>query len=352
MADTWDFYIPPTPDTGASFDFTQYQPFGGAAVELPGAPAQPTDYFQAPITTSTATYTPTFDFAPMPFGGEPTALPTQYTGTPSDFFAQPYSFAQAPTPDLSSLYQQAQQPLPDVVRQIAGMQVPTGGYGAGAGGAGGVGAAPRGAPSGAPAAGGVAAPAKSPDLISSLLSGLGGLKGLMSLGGGLAGLAASQKAQQQAEDIGSQIKTAYQTAAQQKRELAAPYITAGAAPFAMAQQGALGPAQLQRFQAQQARLAQAAERSGGVGAIQTAQAEQQMYQAALQDQQANALQLLGVANPILSSAIEADLAGTTEGLTTTLKYSQMANEAAARLFQSLGQMGAYTPQSATNPGVA
>jgi hypothetical protein len=120
----------------------------------------------------------------------------------------------------------------------------------------------------------------------------------------------------------------------------------------MALQGALSPAQMQQYQAQQAQLAQAAARTGGVGAIQTAAAEQAMYQQALQNQQQLALQLLAPGNELMSQAINQELQGTTQGLTTTLQYQTMANEAAAKLFQQLGSIGASSPQSQTNAGVA
>jgi hypothetical protein len=184
-----------------------------------------------------------------------------------------------------------------------------------------------------------------------LLGGLGGIKGLLAGAGALTGYAAQQKAQQQAEDIGQQIQKAYQQAGGQYRQLAQPYITAGSPQLAMALQGSLGPAQLQQYQAQQARLAQAAAKSGGVGAIQTSAAEQTMYQNALQNQQSMALQLLAPGNQLLSEAINSELQGTVTGMGTTLKYSEMANQAAAQLFQQLAQMGSYTPQSAINQGV-
>ena len=187
--------------------------------------------------------------------------------------------------------------------------------------------------------------------LSDILKSLGGLKGLTSIAGGLMGYLANQRAQQQAEDVGNQIKAAYQNAAQQTQQLAQPYMTAGGPQLSMALQGSLSPAQQQIFQAQQAQLAQNAVRTGGVGAIQTAAAEQAMYQQALQNQQAMALQLLSPGNQLMTTAIQQQLQGTTQGLTTTLQYQNMANEAAAKLFQQLGSIGASTPQSQSNAGV-
>ena len=187
--------------------------------------------------------------------------------------------------------------------------------------------------------------------LGSLLNQLGGLKGLTSAAGGIMSYLANQKAQQQAEDVGNQIKAAYQNAAQQYQTLGQPYQSAGGAQLAMALQGSLSPAQQQAYQAGQAQLAQAAARTGGVGAIQTQNALQNMYQQALQNQQTMALQLLGPGNTLMASAIQAELQGTTEGLSTTLKYQDAANQAAAKLMMQLGSIGASSPQSQTNPGV-
>jgi len=54
----------------------------------------------------------------------------------------------------------------------------------------------------------------------------------------------------------------------------------------------------------------------------------------------------------MTSAIQQELQGSVAGLTTTLQYTQQANDAAANLYKQLAGMGASTPQIATNPGVA
>jgi hypothetical protein len=53
----------------------------------------------------------------------------------------------------------------------------------------------------------------------------------------------------------------------------------------------------------------------------------------------------------MSSAINAELQGTTQGLQTTLQYQDAANQAAAKLMMQLGSIGASSPQSQTNQGV-
>jgi len=167
------------------------------------------------------------------------------------------------------------------------------------------------------------------------LSGGDVLKLLLGGAGGLLSYAAAQKTQQQAADAAAQYSGAANTAAAQYQALAAPYITAGAPQLSMALQGNLGPAQLQQYQAQQARLAQAAAKSGGVGAIQTAAAEQALYNNALQQQQTMALQLLGQGDPYLSDAIKTELSGVQGGLDFELKYGAQAATALGQMMASL-----------------
>jgi hypothetical protein len=352
MSDTFNIdYFPtetaPAGTIGTAGDYASS--FGGA--QLPQAPAfnvqtesaAPAQTF-APTQTG---YTPTFDFSPA-MGSDfasaiyqgmqqPTYGGTQVAG--GDFStAYPASIS----PQLSQAIQGGMNisPIADILRS----------YGAPAA------AAPTSDLYAQPVdtSAGTSQTQAAPQQggLSDILKGIGGVKGLTSIAGGLLGYLANQRAQQQAEDVGNQIKAAYQNAAQQTQALAQPYITAGTPQLSMALQGALSPAQLQQYQAQQARLAQAAAKSGGIGAIQTAAAEQSAYQQALQNQQALALQLLAPGNELMSQAINQELQGTTQGLTTTLQYQTMANEAAAKLFQQLGSVGASTPQSQTNAGVA
>ena len=314
--------------------------------------AQPEPTFTtpaAPAQTFSATetgYTPTFDFsyfqpsqADLPAQGATPAI--AFAGSPGGGFSIPSpDFASvsaptraAPSQSLQSLFQQAGQPLPGVVGQFAGPK--------GADATGGL-YDTSGQADQQPAAGG----------LSDLLKNFGGLKGLTSALGGLLGYAAQQKAVQQAQEVGQQIKDMYAKSAADTRALAQPIYSAGTTQFAQAQQGILSAAQQQALQAQRAQLAQAAEKTGGVGAIQTAAAEQRSYQQALSNDITNALAMLGAADPMMTSAIQQELQGGVAGLTTTLQYTQQANEAAANLYKQLAGMGASTPQSATNPGVA
>jgi hypothetical protein len=89
------------------------------------------------------------------------------------------------------------------------------------------------------------------------------------------------------------------------------------------------------MQAAQAKAAQAASQTGGVGAVQTAISEADLRQRLLANQQSMALNLLGPANAQLSAAIQSELSGTTQGISTRLNMAQQANQAAAGVYQSL-----------------
>ena len=355
MSDAFDLYMFDSPGaspsnfgnffTGAVAAPTYSGPIGpagaGDGVNVTSAYAQPsydTSYLYTPTSAqpggsefvAPAGYTPTFDFSPYQYGsGQETSV------SPPGSSASYYGY----TPPVTSSFGAAGGGyVPTPISRPLGLDISA-------------------------ATGGAVAPSPTPTSqvtpdqkqqqggLGGLLNQLGGLKGLTSAAGGIMAYLANQKSQQQAEDVGNQIKAAYQNAAQQYQTLGQPYQSAGGAQLAMALQGSLSPAQQQAYQASQAQLAQAAARTGGVGAIQTQNALQNMYQQALQNQQTMALQLLGPGNTLMASAIQAELQGTTEGLSTTLKYQDAANQAAAKLMMQLGSIGASSPQSQTNPGV-
>jgi hypothetical protein len=172
--------------------------------------------------------------------------------------------------------------------------------------------------------------------IEKLLTG----KNLLGLGiagaGGLMGYLNQQKAAEQAKNAAAQIQAAYAQAAQSQKDLAQPLIGPGYTALAQAQQGALSPANQQALQAAQARAAQASARSGGVGAVQTAIQEEAFRQQLLSQQQQQALALLAPGNAMLQAAINAQLQGTTQSLSTRLGLEQQANQAAMGLYSALG----------------
>ena len=162
----------------------------------------------------------------------------------------------------------------------------------------------------------------------------------LGLAGGAAMLGRRQQQQgiQQAQRAADALKGAYGTAAQDIRALAAPIQGPAITALTQAQQGALDPARLRQIEIERARLAQATAKTGGVGAIQSAEAMNRARQDALTAQQAAAVAMLGQANPLLSQAIQAQLQGTTQGLQYNLQLQQQANQAAANLY---GQLGRY-----------
>jgi hypothetical protein len=145
-----------------------------------------------------------------------------------------------------------------------------------------------------------------------------------------------QKAAGQAKNAAAQIQAAYNAAAQQQKDLAAPLIGPGYTQLSQALQGTLSPANQQAMQAAQARVAQASAKSGGVGAVQASLQEEAFRQQLLGQQQQQALSLLAPGNAMLQAAINAQLQGATQGLSTRLGLEQQANNAAMGLYSALG----------------
>jgi hypothetical protein len=368
MSDAFsEFYIPPdvstTPAPDQSFTFgspTSTSPvdvgtagqyagsFGGA--QLPQAPAfNVQTQSAAPAQTFTPTdtgYTPTFDFSAyqnaVPSYGQATtqtssplytlfntsgqpfqaASPVYGAGTTAGLGAPANAFAGPGTTgyDVTNVPNIGGIPVPTArptdLSQTASQNVPF------------TDTSDTGAPT--------EQPKTTADFLKSLgLSGGDVLKLLLGGAGGLLSYAAAQKTQQAAADAAAQYSAAANTAASQYQQLAAPLLTAGAPQLSMALQGNLGPAQLQQYEAQLARLAQAGARTGGAGAIQTAAAEQAMYQQALQNQQNMALQILGQADPILSTAIATELQGVQGGIDFELKYGAQSAQALGQMMASL-----------------
>jgi hypothetical protein len=173
-----------------------------------------------------------------------------------------------------------------------------------------------------------------------LLAGLSEPKNILGLGiagaGGLLGYLGQQRAAQQAKAAQAQIAAAYNQAAQQQKDLAAPLIGPGYTQLSQALQGALSPANQQAYQIAQARAAQASARSGGVGAVQAALQEEGLRQQLLAGQQTQALALIAPGNTMLQNAIQNQINATTQGLGVSLQLQQQANQAANQMYAALG----------------
>ena len=351
------FYIPFDPSlTGTAGDF-------GGQVGGYNIGAQPEPTFTTPATPAQSFaptemgYTPTFDFssyAPVAptyttfgAGGQAQQLQDPYATfqgggeytAPSTQFAGPVSGVSAPQ-QLQSLYQQAAQPLPSIVDQYASAR----------------GADATGGLYDTTGISGAAAPQQDKAGFFQSLLGKGfsagdALKLALGLGGGIMGMQAQKKAADEAAAAEAEYKAAAQQAAQQYQGLAQPYLTAGGSQLSMALQGSLAPAQMQQFQAAQAQLAQGAERTGGVGAIQSTAALQNIYQQALQNQQNMALQLLGPGNTLASNAIATELQGTQGGLKLGLDLATQANQASMNMYSAIASMigGQKSSTQTTNP---
>ena len=126
-------------------------------------------------------------------------------------------------------------------------------------------------------------------------------------------------------------------AARQQRQLARPLLTPGYTALSQAQQGTLTAANQQAFQAMQARLAQSQSRSGGVGAIQTAVAEEAARQQALSNQITMAMQLIGPGNSLANQSIMTNLMGQQGGLQLGISLSNQANQAAMAMYGALAK---------------
>ena len=168
-----------------------------------------------------------------------------------------------------------------------------------------------------------------------------GLGDLAKLGiggiGALMGRSQQQQALKQAQALQAQFQANAAAAAQQQKELAAPLLTPGYSALAQANQGRLTATNQQAFQAMQARLAQSQSRSGGVGAIQTAVAEEAARQQALSNQITQALQLIGPGNALANQAITTNLLGQQGGLQLGINLSNQANQAAASMYGALAK---------------
>ena len=287
-------------------------------------------------------YTPTFDFSSfMPYVPPSTGYSQAGGGVSFDPYAFPQTGGASTVPtsfagpttqpsfeQMQPIYQAAGQPLPSIVGQFAGPQgadATSGLY-------------DTSGISGAPTAPQQDKAGFFQSLLGKGFSAGDALKLALGIGGGIMGYNAQQKAASDTAAAEAEYKAAAQNAASQYQTLAQPYLTAGGSQLSMALQGSLAPAQMQQFQAAQAQLAQGAERTGGVGAIQSTAALQNIYQQALQNQQNMAIQLLGPGNQLASNAIYTELQGTQGGLKLGLDLATQANQASMNMYSAIAQM--------------
>jgi hypothetical protein len=156
------------------------------------------------------------------------------------------------------------------------------------------------------------------------------LKLALALGAGGMGLYTGIAGRKQAADVANQIKGL----AQEQRTMAQPYLQQGGLAFGLGTQGALTPANQQQFDVARAQLAQAAARTGSVGAMQATQIADQIRQQAINNQVTQALQMLGSGNTVMNSAIQNEIAA----LNSRVSLTNQANQAYGNFFQTLGNL--------------
>jgi hypothetical protein len=176
------------------------------------------------------------------------------------------------------------------------------------------------------------APSAQPEEKSFLESLTGGDKARLGLGalGGLQTALTARKARQ-----GSQ------QAAQQIRDIGAPYQQRGLAEQAAAARGELTPVNQQALEAQRARAAQAGVARGGVGIAQQQRAEEDLRNRLLAAQQDFGLKLSGIADQYTAKAIQ-------EGIRADSEISAMYGQ----YFGNLTKLAAPTIIQSTQPAKA
>ena len=163
----------------------------------------------------------------------------------------------------------------------------------------------------------------------SFLESLGGDKARLGLGalGGLQTALTARKARQGA-----------QQAAQQIRDIGAPYQQRGLAEQAAAARGELTPVNQQALEAQRARAAQAGVARGGVGIAQQQRAEEDLRNRLLAAQQDFGLKLSGIGDQYTAKAIQ-------EGIRADSEISSLYGQ----YFGNLTRLAAPTVIQASQP---
>jgi len=185
---------------------------------------------------------------------------------------------------------------------------------------------------GEPIAGPQAGPSQAPGEKSFLESLTGGDKARLGLGalGGLQTALTARKARQGA-----------QQAAQQIRDIGAPYQQRGLAEQAAAARGELTPVNQQALEAQRARAAQAGVARGGVGIAQQQRAEEDLRNRLLAAQQDFGLKLSGIGDQYTAKAIQ-------EGIRADAEISNLFSN----YYGNLTRLAAPTIVQATQPAKA
>lgn len=155
------------------------------------------------------------------------------------------------------------------------------------------------------------------------------LKLALLAGGAGLGLMTQRRASQQAGDVANQMRAM----AAEQRAAAQPFLQQGGLQFGLATQGALTPAAQQQFDVARAQLAQAAARSGSVGAMQATQIAEQLRQQAIANQLTQALQTLAPGNALMNQSIATQI----NALNSQVNLQNAAAQAAGNFYSNLAK---------------
>jgi len=156
------------------------------------------------------------------------------------------------------------------------------------------------------------------------------LKLALGLGAGALGLYNMSNAKKQAADVTAQMNKL----AGEYRTMAQPLLQQGGQQYGLAAQGALTPAAQQQFDVARAQLAQAAAKTGSVGAMQATQIAEQLRQQAINSQMTQGLQVLAAGNAQMGQALQTQLGA----LNTNVTLGNQAAQAASSFFPALGMI--------------
>lgn len=156
------------------------------------------------------------------------------------------------------------------------------------------------------------------------------LKLALALGAGGMGLYSGAAARRQAGDVSGKI----QALAQEQRTMAQPFLTQAGLQYGLATQGGLTPTNQQQLDVARAQLAQAAARTGSVGAMQATQIAEQLRQQAISNQLSQAMSIFGTGNSVMNSAIQNEIAA----LNSRVNLTNQANQAYGDFFKTLGAL--------------
>ena len=155
------------------------------------------------------------------------------------------------------------------------------------------------------------------------------LKLALALGGAGLGLFGQSQARKQAADV----TAALSKISGEQKALAAPFLQQGGLQYGLSTQGAMTPAAQQQFDVARAQLAQAAARSGSVGAMQATQIGEQLRQNIINSQLTQAMQILSQGNTQMNAGLQTDIAA----INARNALAQQASQAMMNMYGALGK---------------